>query len=302
MLFVVLAVTGVMGYFLPFNILIVSVHSFLGFIFIVAVGLHIKNNFRSLRKYFSNRTALVLLLAIIALIAVILYQPKPVRALLSLSSNKGPALDHFEIRGNQMTYRYNPAPHYRMQLDFKGGPAFDPENPPYIAIWIENRAGYHIKSLYHSERENFDTMLPYWHHKRSGYLKHKQQKEDKDDAEAANDLDAVSSATENYSYDPRDYIVPADPENESPFRVLIEINMPGDANEHHPEQQPSLVYSVEVDNRAPRAYQVLQIVGYPKSEQVDGETEWALYFADQTITTAHDLFDSALLQIDRFDK
>lgn len=301
MLFVALAVTGVMGYFLPFNILTVSVHSFLGFIFIVAVGFHIKNNFRQLGKYFSERSALVLLLSIIALIVVILYQPKPVVALLRLSSNKGPALDHFEMQGNRMTYSYYPAPHYRMQLDFIGGPAFDPQAPPYIAIWLENRAAYHIKSLYHSEGDGFEEMLPYWHHKRSQYLKYKQQKEDKNEVEAANDLDVVSSASENYSYDPRDYIVPKDPENESPYRVLIEINMRGDANEYY-KDQPSLVYSVEVDNSDPRAYQVLQLVGYPKEEQQEDAIEWALYYADETVTTARDLYDSALLQIDRSSK
>ena len=53
--------------------------------------------------------------------------------------------------------------------------------------------------------------------------------------------------------------------------------------------------SVEVDNKDPRSYQVLDIVGYPKSEIEDDETIWSLFYADETITTAHDLFDSALL-------
>ena len=79
---------------------------------------------------------------------------------------------------------------------------------------------------------------------------------------------------------------------------MIEINLPGDGNEHY-EDQPSLVYRVEVDNKDPRSYQVLEIVGFPKDEVVDGETKWSLYYADETITTARDLYDSAMLQIDR---
>jgi hypothetical protein len=302
MLFLTLAVTGVLGFFLPFNLLIVSVHSLIGFIFIASIGFHIKNNFRQLRNYFTSRTALVLLLIISSLIAIIIYQPAPVKAILSLSSNKGPALDHFEIQGNRMTYQYAPAPHYNIKLDFKGGSSFQTEDPPFIAIWIENKSGYHIKSLYHSEHENFDNLLPYWHHKRSEYLKNKELNEKKKrDTESSDDLDALSSATDNYSFDPKDYIVPENPEKESPYRVMIEINLPGDANEHY-EDQPSLVYSVEIDNKDPRAYQVLEIVGFPKLEVVDGEDKWSLYYADETITTARDLYDSALLQIDRTPK
>ena len=62
-----------------------------------------------------------------------------------------------------------------------------------------------------------------------------------------------------------------------------------------------LVYVVEVDNKRPRSYQVLDLVGYPESEmdEEEGEIEWSLLYADGTITTAHDLFDSALLLIER---
>jgi hypothetical protein len=80
--------------------------------------------------------------------------------------------------------------------------------------------------------------------------------------------------------------VPKDPERESPYRVMIEINQPGDANEDHTDQ-PSLVYSGEVDNKDPRTFQVLEIVGYPVAEEDDdGQTQWSLYFVDGSITTA----------------
>ena len=64
-------------------------------------------------------------------------------------------------------------------------------------------------------------------------------------AESGKDLkeqvDGVSGATWNSSFDPADYILPADPDNPMPYRLLIEIDQPDD-------DQPSLVYSVEVDN------------------------------------------------------
>ena len=299
MLFVTLAVTGVMGFFLPFNLLTVSVHAFVGFVFIAAVALHIQNNWRSLKNYVTKRSALVLLAFVAGFIALILWQPPAVKAILGMSSNLGPDPGRFELDGQQMRYRYDPTPDYRMLLEVMGGSAYDADNPPLIAIWIENRSGYHIKSLYHSERAGYATQLPYWHDKRSEYLKYKAEHEAKSQAEQQAELDAVSSATENDSFDPADYIVPRDPQRELPYRVMIEVNQPGDGNEAHADQ-PSLIYSVQVDNRDPRAFQVLEIVGYPKAEQnADGQTTWSLYYVDETITTARDLLDSALLRIAR---
>ena len=301
MLFVTLAVTGVMGFIFPFNLLTVSVHALVGFVFIVAVGFHIRNHYHQLRRYFTRRSAAVLVVFVVALITVILLQPGPVRAIIGLSDNLGPDPSNFELDGQRMLYRYDPADHYRMLLEVMGGSAYDADDPPYVAIWIENRSGYHIKSLYHSERDGYETQLAYWHYKRSEYLKYKSEHEAKSEAAAEHeeDVDALSSATENDSFDPADYIVPKDPERDAPYRVMIEINQRGDGNEHY-DDQPALVYSVEVDNRDPRTFQVLEIVGYPKAEEgEDGQTSWSLYYADETLTTARDLLDSALLRISR---
>lgn len=302
MLFLIMVITGIMGFFLPFNILTVSVHAFVGFVFTASIALHVKNNWRALRQYFTKRSAWVILMGVTGFVGVVLWQPTPIRAILGLSSNLGPDPSRFEFDGQRMLYRYDPAPNYRMILEVMGGPSYDADNLPYIAIWIENRSGYHIKSLYHSERTGFAEQLPYWHYKRSEYLKYKNEHEAKTETQKLAHVDAVSSATENDSFDPADYIVPRDADREAPYRVLIEINQPNDANEGYTDQ-PSLVYSVEVDNRDPRAYQVLEIVGYPVSEQdAQSDTQWSLYFVDETITTARDLLDSALLRIARDNK
>lgn len=298
MLFVTLAVTGIMGFFLPFNLRTVSVHALVGFLFIGAIALHLKNNFRQLRGYFSKPGVAVLALFVVALIAFILWQPAPVRAVLGLSGNLGPELDRFEMQDSRMIYQYVPDPRYKMQLEIVGGAAFDPGQPPFVAIWLENRSGYHIKSLHHSETEGHEAALPYWHFKRSEFLKYKRRHEQMTEAERQAEIDAMSSATENDSFDPADYILPDDPEREAPFRVMVEINALGDANDAGPDQ-PSLVFSVEVDNRDPRTFQVVELVGYPVREEQDGEVEWSLRYADDSITTARDLLDSALLRIER---
>ena len=185
-----------------------------------------------------------------------------------------------------------------MRLEVMGGSGFDPESPPAFAIWIENRSGYHIKSLHHTDTPDPKIHLPYWNHKRREFLKYKKRHEEMTEAERQAELDAMTSATENDSFDPADYIVPEDPERQMPFRVLMEINQPDDGNAHH-DDQPSLVFSVEVDNQDPKTFQLLDLVGYPKSEEKGGDVCWELHYIDETIDGAFDLVDSALLQIER---
>ena len=63
--------------------------------------------------------------------------------------------------------------------------------------------------------------------------------------------------------------------------------------------QPALVYAVEIDNLDPRTFQLLDIVGYPKRDDRDGEEAWSLYYPDVGFGSAMQLIDSALLTIER---
>jgi hypothetical protein len=84
-----------------------------------------------------------------------------------------------------------------------------------------------------------------------------------------------------------------------PYRVMIEINQPADPTEKL-EDQPSLIYQVEVDNYDPRTFQLLELVGYPqKEESEDGKEEWSIYYVDERFGSAMSLIDSALLTINR---
>ena len=83
-----------------------------------------------------------------------------------------------------------------------------------------------------------------------------------------------------------------------PYRVLIEVNQPN-APSSKLEDQPSLVYEVEVDNHDPRTFQLLELVGYPVLENKMEKEEWYLSYPDESIESAFEIVDSALLQIDR---
>lgn len=54
-----------------------------------------------------------------------------------------------------------------------------------------------------------------------------------------------------------------------PYKLLIEINQPSDTYGSL-DDQPSLDYAVEIDNSLPRTFQLLDLIGYPQREVVNG--------------------------------
>jgi len=298
LLFAVMAGSGVWAFAQPFSIQVIGLHALTGFVFIVVIGLHIANNFVPLKKYLKH-PILWLVVALTGGLGVLFYsQPSPVRAVLGLSGNLGPALDRFEMNEDGMKYDYAPSPSYKLFLDIRTGASYDAGNAPRLAVWLENQSFYHIKTLHATESEDAKEMLPYWAFKVKGWEEAKEEAEKKG-VDLNETVDAVSGATENGSFDPADYILPRETNSSMPYRVMIEINQPGDPTEKL-KDQPSLVYQVEVDNFDPRTFQLLELVGYPvKEANEEGEEEWALFYVDERFGSAMSLIDSALLTIDR---
>jgi len=290
--FVVLAVTGVLAFVRPFSIQVIGLHALMGFVFIGLIALHVINNTGHLKRYLRGRTLWATGGITTGLTAIFLWQPAPIQRVLGWSQNLGPALERFEVTDRGMTFRYEPAPQYRMTLNVRAGSEFNTNSPPHVAIWLENASFYHIKTLHETGGR---SVLPYWDFKVRGWEEARRKAEESGkNLTEKKEIDGVSGATQNSSFDPADYILPTDPDNPMPYRLLIEINQPDD-------NQPSLVYAVEIDNADPRAFQLLELMGYPKREEndKDGKEVWALYYVDETFTTALKLIDSALLTIDR---
>jgi len=292
--FVVLAVTGILAFVQPFSIAIVGLHALLGFVFVGIIALHVANNLSLLSRY--GRTKLLWLsLAITASITgLFLWQPRPIRSVLSLSQNFGPAVEQFAMDETGLLYHYKPAANYQMRLSIRTGKNYDLKKPPNVAIWLENASSYHIKTLHGPEDIQARASLPYWDFKVRGWEDAKRQA-----AESGQDLnqqlmlDGVTSATQNSSFDPADYILPANQENPLPYRLLLEIDQQED-------DESSLVYAVDIDNNDPRAFQLLDLVGYPKREEDDeGKEVWDLYFVDGGFESTLTLIDSVLLTIER---
>lgn len=291
--FLVLAVTGIIAFIRPFDIGIVGLHALMGFVFIALIALHIVNNVRPLKGYLHSKSLWGSIAVTGILTILFFWQPAPVKSVLGLSGNLGPALDRFEIKEDGMVFQYHPSPDYQMALTVKTGPPYDLDSPPQIAIWLENQGGYHIKTLLKPDDEQREG-LPYWNFKRTGWKKAEKEAEET----SPEDIDVISEPTPNGSFDPADYILPADPENSTPYKLLIEINQVGDLHGPHADQPP-LVYAVEIDNLRPTTFQLLDLVGYPKREDEDGMEDWSLYYVDERFGSALHLIDSALLTIDR---
>ena len=290
-----MALSGIYAFSQPFSIEIIGLHALTGFIFIAVVVGHILNNIVPLKKYFKHSTAMAVGLVVALFSALFYYQPAPIKAILGLSGNLGPALDMFELDDKGLTYQYSPDPGYKLLLDVRTGPSYDPQDPPHLAIWLENQSLYHIKTLYSSDRIDSQEQLPYWAYKVRGWEQAKREAEEKQ-LSLGESIDAISEATANGSFDPSDYILPKDQNSSMPYRVMLEINQPNDPSSNM-QDQPSLVYEVEVDNFDPRTFQLLELVGYPALDQEN--EDWYLSYVDESIESAFEIVDSALLQIER---
>ena len=296
-LFGVMAVTGVIAFIQPFSIEIIGLHALTGFLFIGVVAGHIFNNSVALKKYIKSPVVIGVIGVTIFTTLLFYYQPAPIKKILGLSGNLGPALDLFEMDEKGMTYKYTPDPGYKMLIDLRTGPAYDLKNPPRLAVWLENQSFYHIKTLYISDTPDSREQLPYWAFKVKGWEKAQKEAEEKN-LSLEDSVDAVSEATTNGSFDPADYILPTEQNASMPYRVMIEVNQPNDPSSKL-DDQPSLVYEVEVDNYDPYTFQLLELVGFPVLEKDMEKEEWYLSYADESIESAFEIVDSVLLQIDR---
>ena len=178
----------------------------------------------------------------------------------------------------------------KMAQTIRAGETFDSKTPPHAAIWLEDVSYYHIKTLHRPvDREAGRAALPYRDFKVLSWEEAKRNAaESWKDLREQQEVDGVCGATQNSSFDPAADIVPADPNNPMPYRLLIEIDQRDD-------DQTSLVYSVEVDNANAQAIQLPELVGSPMREENDenGNEVWALYFADERIDSALGLIEHA---------
>jgi hypothetical protein len=74
-------------------------------------------------------------------------------------------------------------------------------------------------------------MLPYWASRSLGWKEALEEATKETRASLDELVDAISSPTENSSFDPADYILPKSRRSPMPYRLLIEINQAADPSD-----------------------------------------------------------------------
>jgi len=81
--FVVLSVSGILAFILPFSIQIIGLHALIGFLFVGLVVMHVTNNFAHLSRYSKSKLLWVTLGITSVLTALFFWQPRPVKSVLA---------------------------------------------------------------------------------------------------------------------------------------------------------------------------------------------------------------------------
>jgi len=93
--FLVLAVTGILAFFRSFSIRIVGLHALIGFVFVGLIAFHVSNNQSHLKRYLRSKACWTTIGMISVLTVLFVWQPSPIKSVLGLSRNLGPAMDRF---------------------------------------------------------------------------------------------------------------------------------------------------------------------------------------------------------------
>lgn len=186
------------------------------------------------------------------------------------------------------------------------------KNPPQIAIWIEDKSGKYLTSIYVSHKIATESWqfnggnrrkeaLPVWCYARGIvypdglYLPTKEEPL----------VDGISGATPRGSFDVK--IHPADDLKQ--FVVKIELNQSKDWNDYYPRNakegdanysggeggsgQPAVVYSAEIDLTSSQKQYTAELIGHSSVDGSNGD----IYPDTSTLTSALKIVKAITIQI-----
>jgi hypothetical protein len=337
--FLTLVTSGLMRFLLPFDLVTTRLHMVFGIGTLLLVGFHLASRGRYFASLLrkprqpgngSGKPVFLLSSVLICwgyLVAAALWNLPPVDLLVSASyearhtkeifrDNARTAFEPIES-GMQVKRVTDKAASIRLELDW--GEAFKPAvvqgqplgtGYPQIAIWAETEDGTILETLYVSQAcaashefawngipQSRDQVLPVWY---SRYKKILGREPDED-------VDAVSSATPVRDFSMEGYLTM----DAQPFSVFVEINAPGDPNEHfHHNQpdssdgyvpqgigQPSVVYETFVFAEDQRRYFLLDLTSHSGGQSGKGADNITLNYELEHLTTAKQIIEKILLQV-----
>lgn len=311
--FIVLLVTGILSYFNTYSRTVATLHTVFGILFTLGVAFHLKNNFRSIKRYSKGKIIFFVSLVILLFFSAAYFQIEPFNSMMNfgskLKANKKKEINISEYEIIEM----NTTKDVKISIDLLRSEHYW---HPQMAIWIEDRKGNYLETLFVSKatakglffggrsKENFKKFdkssinnveyrrvnaLPIWSHKRgvkySDGMCVPSSKDDFPDAitgETIKDNFKLNSSTNNYSK----------------FNLRIELNVAFDNNEYYSEYdfandkvfhsgtgqlgQPSIVFDAQIDMNDEKQYYLMELVGHGHRSGQNGE----LFKDLSTLTTA----------------
>ena len=324
-----LAGSGILMYFRPFEKSVAAIHTFFAILFILAMVFHMVNNKKPLKNYITAKrlskfkklqSPLMLFIAII--ITLGLYFDYPILNKLYAFGN---GIRNEQLGKKEANFDYqiidleNTLGDRSISVELKKGEAFQ---YPLFAIWIEDMSGNYVQTLYISrviasstfdfgEKINNDwepavlrrpESLPYWSHKRGIKAVDGLYMPMGNSA----DIDANSGATPTGNF-----IIHANSEiAKGNYKILMELNQSYDWNEFYtkdkfPEDeiysgsgqvgQPSLIYATEIAPKDfdAKTYKLMELIGHGHYSGKNG----GLYADLSQITTAKQIADRIIITI-----
>ncbi len=328
--FIMLSITGIIMYFMPFKKSIASLHTFFALLFITAVILHIVNNKLPLINYITGKRQKQLqklqspfVFTILILTTISIYFGNP---FFNALYNFGNDFRNEQIGKTETTFDYQiinldkAKGNKNISIELKKGTAF---NYPLFAVWAEDSLGNYIETLYVSRviaSSTFDygtkvgdqweaavvrrpEALPYWSHKRGKkapdglYMPYGKSP----------DLDAASGATptNNFVLHSKSSF-----KTLSNYQIFLEVNQSYDWNAYYTKDkfpndtiysgsgqvgQPSLIYTATFNTNAhnKKTHAFMQLIGHGHHSGENGR----LYTNLENISTAKHIIDRLIVSV-----
>ena len=291
--FAVLFITGILSYFIDYSRALASIHTVFGFVFGLGIVLHVINNLKPLKRYFSGAAVWGILLIGILIFFSAYGQISPVKSFMDIGAKLKANSTVHEPLSNQVFVEMDLSNAILLSIDLVKGEHYW---HPQMAIWTEDMEGNYLETLFVSKatakglffggrtKDNFKMLdennstqkeyrrvnaLPVWSHKR-GVLY--------EDGELIptreNPLpEAISGETISDNFYLR-----TSTQYHQKFRLKLELNVAFDDNEYYSEfdfpdddiyhngtgqlGQPSIVFQSIIDMNDSNTYYLMKLAGH----------------------------------------
>lgn len=322
--FVILFVTGILSFAMPYSRSIATLHTVFGGVFALGVLFHITHNFRLLQSYIKEKGALFIGLTVAVVFLGAKYEMPLFQQFMDFGARVKSGSESPVTHNGYELVEMNTKKGTKITLELLRGKHYW---HPQMAVWIEDEAGDYVETLFVSKatakglffggrnKTNFKTFdhkkqrsntlrrvnaLPVWSHKRGKRYEDGLFVPTRDQPLP----EAIAGETLTDSF-----VLSASTELHAKFYLRVELNVAFDDNEYYSEYdfpedetfhngtgqlgQPSIIYSALVDKFDGKAYYLMDLVGHGHHSAQNG----TIYTDLSTLTTAMEIVERIVVGI-----